>query len=70
MSAVLTVDASPSYDEHRFPHLLQDHQWAVDIGLLPPGDAGWRSWVEGYEAGEEIALRVANRGRGPVRIEN
>jgi hypothetical protein len=63
MSAVLAIDASETYDAHRFPHLLQDYEWAVHIGLLPPPEAGWRSWIEGYEAGEKIALRVVNRGR-------
>lgn len=69
MSAVLAADEPRTYDAHRFPRLLQDYQWAVRMGLLSPTDAGWQSWVEGYEAGEEIAMRVANRGRG-ARIED
>ena len=63
MSAVLAIAESRTYDTHRFPHLLQDYQWAIRTGLLAPHEAGWESWIEGYEAGEQIALRVANRGR-------
>ena len=62
MSAVLAIDASGPYDAHRFPHLLQDYQWAIHMGLLTPNDGGWRSWIDGYETGEEVALRVVNRG--------
>jgi hypothetical protein len=42
-----------------FPHIVDDYLWAIRLGLLTHSANAWRSWVEGYEEGERLGLRLA-----------